>query len=148
MDYLELLKYSFTCNCAITEDSTDHAGFLAEYIFGFITYDNQMDSLFGEKAVEVCAAINQKNTFDFIKGEENYRWYLLMVNMPFFSKKLSWGTSIRGAWWELYGDDVFEIDSFGLWQDDEQLLNLKLDKDQWSGFVEAMEAFIKLDVET
>ena len=71
-----------------------------------------------------------------------------MVNMPFFSDKLSWGTSIRGAWWKLYGDDVFEVDSCGLWQGEDQLLNLKLDKDQWPAFVEAMEAFIKLDVET
>jgi hypothetical protein len=57
-----------------------------------------MSELLAEKAVEVCEAILGKTTFDFIQGQENYKWYIVLSNMLFFQSKIDWGTSVRGAW--------------------------------------------------
>lgn len=56
-----------------------------------------MSVLFARKAVEVCAAINDRQTFDYINDPNDYLWYLLMCNMPFFAERLECGISIRGA---------------------------------------------------
>lgn len=146
MDYLGLLKHSFDVAQA-QDEITDRLEFLGVYIFDFTTYDSEMDQLFGKKALEVCKAISDKKTFEYQEDEENYKWFLVMVNMPFFKDKLEWGTSIRGAWWALYGDDKFELNSCGLYEDGgtgqsiSQVLELKFNKEQWGLFVTAMENF-------
>lgn len=140
--YLGLLEHSFDVGKACGEFN-NKLEFLSEHIFDFTTYDSEMASLLGGKALEVCTVINDKKTFDYIKDKDNYRWYLLMCNMPFFEGKLEWGTSIRGAWWSLYGDNVFELSSCGLYVEGEQLLDLKLNEKQWDSFVKAMKGFIE-----
>ena len=71
--------------------------YLSEYIFKFTTYETTYSELFAKKALEVCAAINDRKTFDYINNPEGHLWFLLMCNMPFFRSKLDWGTSIRAA---------------------------------------------------
>ena len=110
MDYLELLEHSYKTNASCL-GKTSRLNYLSENIFGFTTYDSEMGDLFGMKAVEVCEAINNKQTFEYQKQPDGYMWYLIIVNMPFFTNKLDWGTSIRGAWWSLYGDETFKINS-------------------------------------
>ena len=89
MNYKEILKHSFEVEKAEVEClPTSRLEYLANYIFDFMTYDEEMDRLFAEKAVEVCAAINDGKTFEYIKDPENYRWLLLMCNMPFFINRL------------------------------------------------------------
>lgn len=143
-DYLALLQHSFEYQRGDECPPDTKADFLSQYIFDFTTYDDDMGDLFGRKMVEVCEAINAGNgkTFEYIKDEDNYRWYLLMVNMPFLANKLEWGTSIRGAWWR---HTDFELESCGLWIGDEQCLSLKFDREQWHAFVSAMVEFARTE---
>lgn len=100
-------------------------------------------SLFAQKAVEVCEAINDRKTFEYINDEENYKWFLLMCNMPFFSDKLEWGTSIRGAWW----DRKIKFSCLGLWDGDDQLTeSMEFDQNEWKVFVKAIIDFAKNEI--
>lgn len=143
MDYLKLLEHSFSVEKDTEEcPPGSRFEFLAESVFSFTTYDSGMSVLFGRKAVEVCTAINDRKTFDYQKDEEGYKWYLIMCNMPFFVGKLEWGTSLRGAWWDLNGSKTFELSSCGLWENDEQILTpLEFNEEQWKDFVTAMAVF-------
>lgn len=99
--------------------------FLSSEVFNFTTYDGNVDSLFVQKAVEVCQAINDGKTFDYIANNKNYIWYILMLNTPFFEKRIDWGCSIRGAFWS-YEQKDFEIGS----------KNIKFrDGKDWSRFI-------------
>jgi len=138
MDYLELLEYSYKTEIAHSGE-TSRLDYLSENIFDFTLYDSEMGDLFGKKAVEICCAINDKKSFEYQK--DSYQWYLIIVNMPLFVGKLEWGMSIRGAWWGLYGDDVFTIESCGLWQNDDQLLALKFNAEEWGLFIRALKSF-------
>ena len=140
MDYLKLLEHSYSIECE-TEREIDRLEYLSLHIFDFTTYDGEIDNLFAEKAIEVCIAITDRKTFEYQEDKENYKWYLIMCNMPFFEKKIEWGTSVRGAWWDLYGESQFEISSCGLYGGYEQILSLKLNKEQWESFVKAMATF-------
>ena len=110
-------------------------------IFDFTTYDGEIDIFFAKKAIEVCEAITNKTTFEYIRDKENYKWYLALCNMPFFQEKIDWGSSIRGAWWGIYGDDTFKISSCGLWKNGEQVLDLELNEQQWFLFIGSMVKF-------
>jgi hypothetical protein len=125
--------------------STDPIGrleYLADYLFDFTTYESEYSELFAKKALEVCAAISDSKTFEYIKEPENRLWYLLMVNMPFFADKLEWGTSIRGAWWGEPPHKKIEFSSCGLWLDGEQLHEtMEFSREQWREFITAVVAF-------
>ena len=140
MDYLKLLKESYK-EVSSEDRELEKLEFLASEIFGFTTYENEVSSLMAQKALEVCKAISDKKTFDYIASEEGNLWYLVMVNMPFFENRLEWGTSIRGAWWDLWGNKEFTIESCGLFSDGEQILELKLNEGEWPKFIEAMIRF-------
>ena len=143
MDYLNLLEHSYKeIKATRGGHELERLEFLADDIFDFTTYESTISSMMAKKAIEVCKAISDKKTFDYIDSEEGNLWYLIMINMPFFKNKLEWGTSIRGAWWDLYSDKNFIIESCGLFENDEQLLELKLNEKQWGEFIEAMIKFI------
>ena len=139
--YLRMLEESFAAWRDLNPDGTpqSRAAYLGEYIFGFTTYDEDMATEFGSKALEVCRAISDGETFEYIEDHDNYRWTLLMCNMPFFSRRLNWGASIRGAWWEADGT---QLDTFGLWLDGKQLTQpMIFTTGQWEEFIAAMLAF-------
>jgi len=142
MDYLELLERSYKIE---QEDKTDltRYEYLSEWIFDFTTYDGVVSDIWGKKALEVCWAITDSATFSYQKkSDHNYMWYLIMCNMPFFMDKLEWGSSVRGAWWDLYGDNTFEIVSCGLYDSTrKQILKLKFDGSQWTEFIHATRRF-------
>lgn len=145
---LKLLEHSFKMdqkrdNSRFRKITMSRLEYLSINIFNFTTYDGAMDELFAKKALDVCVAITDKQTFEYQKDEENYKWYLIMVNMPFFVGKIEWGTSICGAWWKCYGNKLFELSSYGLYENDEQILEpLKFNEDQWTDFVKAMSTFV------
>lgn len=143
MDYGELLEHSFNSELAISEcPPQSRLEYLSDHIFNFTTYDSEMSEIFATKAVEVCIAINDSKTFEYIKEPENYKWFLLMCNMPFFEPRLEWGTSIRGAWWGARHDRPIELDSCGLWNGEEQIVEtLKFGYDEWRKFIAAMIEF-------
>lgn len=149
MDYLGLLEHSFTRQKE-DEDSTadSRLEYLSNHIFNFTTYDAKMDALFATKAIQVCEAINNRTTLEFIKDKDNYTWFLAMINMPFFLNKISWGTSVRGAFWQaplskLPGGNRYSIECDGIWLGDDQQMEFKVDRDDWQNFVEAMVLFAK-----
>jgi len=78
------------------------ASFLCEEFFHFDTYDTELDELFCKKAIEVCKSITDRTNFEYIADSSNYRWFITMVNMPFFRANIEWGTSIRGCWWNKF----------------------------------------------
>ena len=139
MNYLELLNHSYEETKTLGGGEPEsRLEYLGDHVFDFTTYDGEMSALFARKAVEVCDAINARTTFDYIKDVENYRWYLLMCNMPFFAPKLEWGTSVRGAWW----NHAITFQSCGLWQGDEQLADeMKFTSEEWTQFTAAISAF-------
>ena len=83
--------------------SHNKMAFIGNYIFNFTTYDGAIDELFAKKMLEVIDCILNNKTFDYQNDEANYINYLTMVNMPFLIDKISWGTSIRGAWFDECG---------------------------------------------
>lgn len=140
-DYLKLLEHSYAMAVELDEcPPSSRLEYLGEQIFDFTTYDGEMSALFAGKAIEVCDAINNRATFDYTQDPDNYRWFLLMCNMPFFAGRLSWGTSIRGAWWE---SDMLE--SCGLYGGDEQLLLLNFTREEWGEFAAALVVFARSD---
>lgn len=65
-----------------------------------------------------------------------------MVNMTFFSRRLNWGTSVRGAWWDTSTPNETELDTIALWLDGNQLTApLRFSTEQWQEFIAAMLAF-------
>lgn len=143
MDYKNLLEHSFAVE---QEDGAtapeSRLEYLSRNIFDFTTYDGSMDVLFARKAVEVCGAISAKTTFDYIKDQENYHWYLLMCNIPFFAERIEWGTSIRGAWWGAYPGKPIELASCGLWDGYQQLTDtLRFSDEEWAQFIQAIVEF-------
>lgn len=143
MNYLSLLQHSYEIgndpDCPETP-----AGYLSEFIFDFDTYDGEMSDLFGKKAVEVCLSLSNGTTYEYIKDKENYKWYLLLLNTPFFRNNVEWGSSIRNAWWATYKkpNKKFLLESTGLYKGDEQILEFLLTEEQWKDFIEAMCALI------
>lgn len=142
MDYLKLLNHSYICVRSFRDAGLSKWEYLASDIFNFITYDGGIDELFAQKALEVCTAITCKQTFDYQKDPENYKWYLIMCNMPFFAGKLEWGTSIRGAWWIYNREFVIESCGFFDCEDDKQIMSLAFDEKQWNEFIKAMNDFV------
>lgn len=70
-DYKELLEHSYRVATESFECAPEsRLEYLGDYIFDFTTYDGEMSVLFSRKAVEVCAAINNRLTFDHIAQKE------------------------------------------------------------------------------
>lgn len=148
-DYLRMLEegHVTTDECQ-GQGRTSRLEYLADHIFDFTTYEREMAELFAGKALEVCAAISDGKTFEYIKEPEGRLWYLLMVNMPFFADKLEWGTSIRGAWWGEPSHSRIKFDSCGLWLDGKQLYEpMEFTRKQWEGFISAVREFAAGDKE-
>lgn len=140
-DYCRMLEEGHDNIRAFQGHNSSRLEYLGDHIFNFTTYDGEMSELFASKALEVCAAISAGTTYDYIKDKENYRWFLLMCNMPFFAGKLEWGTSIRGPWWL---HDKITLSSDGLWLDGDQIQDtVDFTGEEWRRFVEAMLLFTK-----
>ena len=75
MDYRKLLDQSYMF---LHGECNSRLEFLSEYVFNFTTYDSAMGEGFAIKALEVCDSITSRTTFEYIKDEGNYMWFLLM----------------------------------------------------------------------
>ena len=151
MNYLKLLNdgYKSINDDADLEDKESKLEYIGSYIFDFTTYENVVSQEMTIKAIEVCNAITNRKTFDYIGDDENNFWYLIMVNMPFFVDKLSWGGSIRGAWWDICNfkdGGKFKINSCGLFNGENQILEIELNYHQWHEFLDAINVFIKEEI--
>jgi len=144
MDYLKILENSFNVSKEMFECPPENRlEYLGDHVFDFTTYDGTMSSLFAQRAVEVCEAINNRKTFEYIEDEERYKWFLLMCNMPFFSDKLEWGTSIRGAWWNY----KIKFSCLGLFEGYDQLTEpMEFNQNEWEVFIKAIVDFSKNEI--
>lgn len=141
-DYGALLEHSYQVERSFNDGQLSRLEFLSRGIFEFTTYESEMDELFAAKAIEVCQAITDRRTFEYIDSRENRIWYLMMCNMPFFANRLEWGTSIRGAWWASCPGIILELDSCGLWIGEEQITEgLEFTPEEWERFIRAVIAF-------
>lgn len=75
--------------------------FISDYIFDITTYDTEMSEKISSIMIEVLECILNKKTFEYIEDNEKYYNYLMMVNIPFLKQKIEWGTSVRGAWFNV-----------------------------------------------
>ena len=94
------------------------------YLFGFCTYDEKLDEILVKRCLDVCDAVTNGATFEYIaKSDDDRLWYTVVLNFPFFAERVEWGTSIRGAWWKshqpVFSDGRFQIyfDSVDDWVD-------------------------------
>lgn len=116
--------------------------YLTSDVFSFTLYDSAMHELFGQKAVEVCQAISGQKTFEYIEDHGNYQWFLVMCNMPFFSSRIEWGTSVRGAWWGMASGQPFVLESTGFFLGDEQITTpVEFTQEEWKEFIQAVIEF-------
>lgn len=99
MNVTELYKEDYQNHCDLT-GSTSKYGWLANSVFELATYDDSLDELFGKKIVEVCKVLLIRATYEYIRDGSNYIPYILVCNMLDRMRWISWGTSIRGAWFQ------------------------------------------------
>lgn len=117
---------------------------LSEYIFDFDTYESEYAEIFATNAIDVCEAINNETTFEYIKDSNNRMWFLIMCNMPFFKKRITWGTSIRGAFW--YSGSSLTLNTCGLYYDGEQITcDITFDYRSWEKFIDSLIEFSRYE---
>ena len=93
----------------------------ANYIFDLTTYDSELDELFVKAIVDVCHAIHERKTFEYIRDPSKYKRFILVCQMLDKFHWIEWGTSIRGAWFDNFAyhpyinskDIVEEQESWG-----------------------------------
>lgn len=136
MDYLEILEKSYQETRLMDRSLNNPLEYLSDYIFNFTTYDGQIAEVFAQKAIEVCTAITNRETFEYIEVPSNYKWFLIMCNMPFFSEKIEWGSSIRGCWWDDH--EGIRLETTGLFIRGEQITGITFGKQEWEKFIKAM----------
>jgi hypothetical protein len=143
MNYLEMLKTSYSVAQSLQGCSTPESRleFLADDIFDFTTYDPEFAKKLARHAVDVCDAINTTTTFTFIENPENYSWFLIMCNMPFFARRIEWGTSIRGAWWNCFPESHFTLPTCALFDGDVHIEHPKFTAEEWPLFIAAVVEF-------
>lgn len=73
----------------------------ARRIFDLTTYDSGLDELFINDILEVCKVILEKKNYEYIKDEKNYIKYALVCQLLDKFNWIEWGSSIRGAWFEV-----------------------------------------------
>jgi hypothetical protein len=138
MDYLKLLQNSYDMQYSEHTHKMSKLEFLSEYIFDFDTYESEVAELFAAKALQVCYAISNSITFDYIENKDNRIWFLLMCNMPFFKIRITWGTSIRGAFW----DTGITLNSCCLSSEGDQIIEeIEFSVEEWNDFINAMIKF-------
>lgn len=72
----------------------------AFHVFDLTTYDSDLDKFFVEAIIEVCRAIHERKTFEYIRDGSNYKRFILVCQMLDKFHWIEWGTSIRGAWFD------------------------------------------------
>ena len=73
----------------------------ASRVFDLTTYDRALDELFVKDIIEVCKVIIERRNFEYIKNRDNYIKYIAVCQILDRFNWLEWGTSIRGAWFEV-----------------------------------------------
>ena len=139
MNWKERIEKSHQWHMSHTECAGNKHDFILSQIFDVWTYDDEQSQLLCTRAIEVALAILNQKTFEYITDLDCYTWYLTIVHWPFFADRITWGTSIRGAWWSFeYPGPVMQLSSCGLINDDgDQQTEWVFTEADWSKFLEA-----------
>jgi hypothetical protein len=146
--FLNLLTHSYAQTRTQDRSIVGRLNYLGDYVFNITTYDSSVSEFFAAIALQVAAAITDSVTCEYIEqSAAHYRWYLAMVNLPFFKCRIEWGGSIRGAWWEHLPQPnplsfvLTESELLGLYEGIEQLDKLELTRGEWLEFIYGMLLF-------
>lgn len=69
-----------------------------------------------------------------------------MCNFPFFKDKITWGTSIRGAWWDI--DATVPSKKYLPYVEDTLILYPTIDDEEWEKFINALIEFAEIELNT
>lgn len=116
---------------------------LGDYVFNLTTYDGEMSHKMAAMMLGVCLVITSGTNYKFIEDKNDYFWYLVAVNMPFFKGKIQWGSSIRGAWW--VHEDITLETTENVDADGNQVCDPTFTQAEWANFILAMNRFVKED---
>lgn len=85
-------------------------------IFGITTYSHYLDVEFGNDILEVMKIINNRKNFEYIKNKENHKKFIYVANLLENKNWTEWGTSIRGCWFNSYGNPSvnYGVDYYGM----------------------------------
>ncbi|MCL2310894.1 MAG: hypothetical protein FWC41_00185 [Firmicutes bacterium] len=72
-----------------------------ETILNFAAYDDDISLKWGKIIIEVMKVIYRRQNFEYIKDKSNYEKYLMVANILNKLGIIEWGTSIRGAWFDI-----------------------------------------------
>jgi hypothetical protein len=138
--YIELLERSYKEHCSFFGECS-RLDFLTENIFDVTTYNSGISEDIGVRLIQVAEAITRRETYEYIADKENHLWYIACVNFPFFKNKITWGCSIRGAWWDIT-DVVFStcalFDEKG-----NQKLDWTFSDEEWKEFTLSFRPFVE-----
>lgn len=97
---MQIFEDEFAEHCDGAESENKYE-WCSNYVFDFATYDAELDEIFIKKIFEVCKAVLERRTFEFIEeSDEKYRQFIIVCQIFYKFNWISWGTSIRGAWFE------------------------------------------------
>lgn len=126
MDFKSVLKQAHEELCDFSGREVGRLEFLAEEVFEIVTYESEASKVLAVVAIDVAMAISKGETFEFIKkSDTNRMWFYVMCNMPFFARKISWGTSIRGAFWSDSTEDAAWLTCYQVADENKFVLNKK-----------------------
>ena len=100
----DLLNWLFEEN---KEDQTQQKNFnyskyqfLSNLVFYLGVYDDEIEEKWGKAIFEVMCAIRDRGTFEYIGIDDtHYERYLLVCQLLYQKGWISWGSSIRCAWY-------------------------------------------------
>lgn len=123
---------------------------VGEAIFGFTTYDYTLNELYTRKALEACKVINDGTVIEYILDNVNYCWFVLLLQLEFFSSRINWEESIRGSYWNILGHrpgykKKNYLSSSHFYDDMEQIEGVVFSSDEeWKIFLNAVIEFSTL----
>jgi hypothetical protein len=105
MDVLDIYESEYRDYTLYVNHSGTKYEWAANYIFDLCTYDGELDELFVKKIIEICKAIFDKTTYEYMKDKSKYITYILVCQLLDKFNWIDWGTSIRGAWFDDYSSN-------------------------------------------
>jgi hypothetical protein len=100
MDVIELYRKEYAFETEVIQEGSTKYTWAASQVFGLTSYDRSLDELFVKKIIDVCKAILEGRTFEYIRDGSQYVTYILVCQLLERLNWIEWGTSIRGAWFE------------------------------------------------
>lgn len=97
--------------CNDEEDKTEPCELIVQ-IFDLTTYDTGIDRILARKIIDALLMIAERRVFDAVESHhEAYLDFITVVNFKNIEDMLSWGTSIRGCWFDFDNGPFEPIDN-------------------------------------